>query len=136
MTGGKRLLNLSSDEERRYFVDQFWQRRDPTPGTVENEFKNEHYRRLGFVSRFASRSGVAGWKTDRGRIYIVYGPPDEIESHPAGDRQSGAPPSETWLYRLIEGVGNNVGMEFVDRDWTGEFHMTKDPHTANGAYIR
>jgi GWxTD domain-containing protein len=95
----KALLNLTTDEERRYFVDQFWERRDPTPGTADNEFKNEHYRRMGYVSRFTSRSGMAGWKTDRGRIYIVYGPPDEIESHPAGDRQAASPPFETWLYR-------------------------------------
>jgi GWxTD domain-containing protein len=129
------FLKLTSDEERRYFVDQFWERRDPTPGTVENEFKNEHYRRLGFVSRFASRSGVAGWKTDRGRIYIVYGPPDQIESHPAGDRQPGSPPSETWLYRYIEGVGANISVEFVDKDRTGEFRMTTDPHPEGGQTI-
>ena len=126
----KAFLILTSDEERRYFVDQFWQRRDPTPGTAENEFKNEHYRRIGYADRFASRSGLPGWKTDRGRIYIVLGPPDEIESHPLGGRPAGAAsaqpfPFEDWLYRHIDGIGDNVILEFVDRDGTGEFHLTR-----------
>jgi len=118
---------LQSNEEREMFVEQFWLRRDPTPGTVENEFKDEHYRRMSYAGRFTSNSGVPGWKTDRGRIYITFGPPDEIDSHPGG---SGAkPPYEDWLYRFIEGIGNNVSMEFVDTDLNGEFHMTKDPNS-------
>jgi GWxTD domain-containing protein len=106
-------------------VDQFWQRRNPTPGSSENAFKNEHYRRLGFASgRFASRSGIPGWKTDRGRIYISFGPPDEIDSHPTGQEL----PYEDWNYRRIEGIGNNVNMRFVDKDGSGEYHMTMDPN--------
>jgi GWxTD domain-containing protein len=74
---------LKTDEERQQFVEQFWARRDPTPDTPENEFKEEHYRRIAYANNhFASK--VPGWKTDRGRIYILYGPPDEIDSHPAG----------------------------------------------------
>jgi GWxTD domain-containing protein len=120
------FLNLATDEERRYFVDQFWQRRNPTPGTSENAFKNEHYRRLGFAGgcRFASRSGIPGWKTDRGRIYISFGPPDEIDSHPTGQ----ALRYEYWSYRRIEGIGNNVNMRFADQDGSGEYHMTMDPN--------
>jgi len=73
--------NLQTDEEREQFIEQFWLRRDPTPDTVENEYKEEHYRRIAYANeRFAS--GIPGWKTDRGRIYITFGPPDEIESHP------------------------------------------------------
>jgi GWxTD domain-containing protein len=118
---------LQSNEERGMFVEQFWLRRDPTPGTVENEFKDEHYRRMSYAGRFASNSGVPGWKTDRGRIYITFGPPDEIDSHPNG---SGAkPPYEDWLYRFIGGIGNNVSMEFVDTNLNGEFHMTMDPNS-------
>src|ERR1019366_10399770 len=102
------FLHLQTNEEREQFIEAFWQRRDPTPDTVENEFKEEHYRRIAYANeRFAS--GVPGWRTDRGRTYIVYGPPDEIESHPSGGTyqlpqdqgggQSQAFPFETWRYR-------------------------------------
>jgi len=133
ITDGEReaYLRLRTDAEREQFVDQFWQRRDPTPGTVENEFKNEHYRRLGYSARFASGSGVPGWKTDRGRIYIIYGPPDEIDWHVSGgDRPSSPYPWGTWTYRSIDGVGTNIVMEFVDTGLNGEFHMTRDPNAA------
>jgi len=123
---------LQSNEEREKFIDQFWLRRDPTPGTVENEFKEEHYRRMSYASRFASQLGTPGWKTDRGRIYITFGPPDEIDSHPAGS--AGKPPYEDWRYRFIEGIGNDVSMEFVDTELNGEFHMSRDPNEKTGVY--
>ena len=111
---------LSSDAERDHFIEQFWLRRDPTPATVENEFKEEHYRRIAYANQhYAAR--VEGWKTDRGRIYIIYGPPDEKETHPS------PVPSEQWLYHYIEGVGTNVIVEFVDPARTGEYRMTVDP---------
>ena len=117
--------SLQSDPELEHFIEQFWQRRDPTPGTVENEFKEEHYRRIAYANdHFAA--GIAGWKTDRGRIYITYGPPDEKESHPSGNAASPAP-FEQWLYHLIQGVGTNVVIEFVDPNKTGEYRMTLDP---------
>src|SRR5882724_8922193 len=127
---------LSNDEERDNFIEAFWQRRDPTPDTVENEFKEEHYRRIAYANeRYAS--GIPGWKTDRGRIYIVYGPADEIESHPSGGSynrpieegggETSTYPFETWRYRYIDGIGNDVIIEFVDPTMTGEYHMTMDP---------
>jgi GWxTD domain-containing protein len=130
------LHRLSNDEEREQFIEQFWLRRDPTPDSEENEFKEEHYRRIAYVNeRFAS--GIPGWKTDRGMIYIKYGPPDEIESHPSGgsyqrpiEQGGGATttyPFETWRYRYIEGIGTNVVIEFVDVTMTGEYRMTTDP---------
>src|SRR6266849_5831061 len=74
---------MSTDDERQNFIEGFWLRRDPTPDTAENEFKEEHYRRIAYANeRYAS--GIPGWKTDRGRIYITFGPPAEIESHPSG----------------------------------------------------
>jgi GWxTD domain-containing protein len=77
---------LTTDDERAHFVEQFWLRRDPTPSTRENEFKDDYYRRIGFANgRFTSQSRVPGWRTDRGRIYITFGPPDEIDSHPAAN---------------------------------------------------
>ena len=127
---------LSTAEEQENFIEQFWLRRDPTPDTAENEFKEEHYRRIAYANeRFAS--GIPGWKTDRGRIYIMYGPPDEIESHPSGGtyqrpfEEGGGTtqtyPFEIWRYRWIEGVGTDVLIEFVDPTMTGEYRMTMDP---------
>jgi len=127
---------LKTDEEREQFIEQFWLRRDPTPDTVENEFKEDHYERIAYANeRFAS--GIPGWKTDRGRIYILYGKPDEIESHPSGgtyDRpieEGGGTtstfPFEIWRYRYIEGIGNEVLLEFVDPSMSGEYRMTIDP---------
>lgn len=127
---------LANDEERQQFVEQFWLRRDPTPDTEENEYKEEHYRRIAYANeRFAS--GIPGWKTDRGRIYITFGPPDEIESHPSGGsyerpyEEGGGTtstyPFEKWRYRYIEGIGNDVNIEFVDTTMTGEYRMTMDP---------
>ena len=117
---------LQTDEEREKFIEQFWLRRDPTPGTVENEFKEEHYRRVTYANQhFTDPNGLAGWKTDRGRVYIVYGPPDEIESHPKGG-PAHTFPYEQWMYSLIAGIGNNVIVEFVDPHRNGEYHMTAD----------
>lgn len=130
--------NLQTDEEREQFIEQFWLRRDPTPDTMENEYKEEHYRRIAYANeRFAS--GIPGWKTDRGRIYITFGPPDEIESHPSGGtyerpwEEGGGTtstfPFEKWRYRYLEGVGmqTDIVIEFVDKSMTGEYRMTMDP---------
>jgi GWxTD domain-containing protein len=127
---------LATDEEREQFIEQFWLRRDPTPDSAENEYKEEHYRRIAYANeRFAS--GIPGWKTDRGRIYITFGPPDEIESHPSGGtyerpfEEGGGTtstyPFEKWRYRWIEGIGSDIIIEFVDPTMTGEYRMTMDP---------
>jgi len=113
----KAFLQLRTDEDREKFVDQFWSRRDPAPDTGKDEFKSEHYRRIAYVNEhYASR--VAGWKTDRGRIYIMYGPPDEIESHPG---------SEEWRYRHVARLGDEVNIEFTDPARTGEYHLVAEP---------
>jgi GWxTD domain-containing protein len=127
---------LQTDEEREQFIEQFWLRRDPTPDTIENEFKEEHYRRIAYANEHFA-SGIPGWKTDRGRIYITYGPPDEIEDHSSGGFYERPPeegggetstfPFQQWRYRYIEGIGNNVIIEFVDTTMSGEFRMTMDP---------
>ncbi len=132
----KAFLQLSTDEEREQFIQQFWVRRDPTPDSLENEYREEHYRRIAYTNeRYAS--GIPGWKTDRGRVYIAYGPPDEIESHPSGgmyqrpyDEGGGFTstyPFEIWRYRWIEGIGSDILLEFVDPTMTGEYRMTMDP---------
>lgn len=132
----KAFKRFATDEEREQFVEQFWLRRDPTPDTIENEYKEEHYRRIAYANEHYA-SGIPGWKADRGRIYITFGPPDEIDSHPSGGtyerpaEQGGGEtstfPFEDWRYRYIEGIGNDVNIEFVDPTMTGEYRMTMDP---------
>ncbi len=127
---------LATDDEREQFIEQFWLRRDPSPDSQENEYKEEHYRRIAYTNeRFAS--GIPGWKSDRGRIYITFGPPDELEDHPSGGtyerpiEEGGGTtstfPFQKWRYRWIEGVGQDINIEFVDTTMTGEFRMTMDP---------
>jgi GWxTD domain-containing protein len=121
------LKQLKTSEECDAFIEEFWLRRDPTPGTPRNEFKEEHYRRIKFANdHFGTPSGVNGWKTDRGHIYIAYGPPDEIDAHPSGDPAGSRPPYETWLYSHIPGIGSNVRIEFVDPGRTGTYLMNLD----------
>jgi GWxTD domain-containing protein len=127
---------LKTDEERQQFVEQFWLRRDPTPDTEENEYKEEHYRRIAYANDHYA-SGIPGWKTDRGMIYIKNGPPDEIDSHPSGGSyerpieegggETSTFPFEDWRYRYLEGVGTNVIIEFVDTTMSGEYHISLDP---------
>ena len=122
------FLKLGTTEEKEHFVEQFWRRRDPNPLTAHNEFKDEHYRRIAYANeRFSS--GLAGWLTDRGRIYIIHGPPAEIESRPSGGYyrrpyyEGGGStttyPFEIWRYRYVEGIGTDVVLEFVDSSLTG-----------------
>jgi GWxTD domain-containing protein len=127
---------LDTDAEREEFIEQFWERRNPHPGSPQNEFKKEYYRRIAYANEHYA-TGIPGWKTDRGRIYIMYGPPDEVDSHPKGgpykrpDSEGGgetfAFPFERWGYRYIDGIGNNIILEFVDADMNGEYHLTMDP---------
>ena len=126
---------LSNDEERDQFIEAFWQRRDPTPDTVENEFKEEHYRRIAYANEHFA-AGIPGWKSDRGRMYIMYGPADEIESHPSGGTyerpmeegggETSTFPFEQWRYRYLEGIGQEIIIEFVDTCMCGDYHMTID----------
>src|SRR6201997_244957 len=130
------FLQLETNEEREQFIEQFWLRRSGNPDLPENDFKEEHYRRIAYANeQFAS--GIPGWKTDRGRIYITYGPPDERETHPSGgtyerpSEEGGGStstfPFEQWRYRYIEGIGSDIIIEFVDPTMSGEYHMTMDP---------
>jgi GWxTD domain-containing protein len=126
---------LSNDEERDNFIEAFWQRRDPTPDTEENEYKEEHYRRIAYSNEHFA-AGIPGWKTDRGRMYIMYGPADEVDSHPSGGSyerpmeegggETSTFPFEDWRYRYLEGIGQEVIIEFVDTCMCGDYHMTID----------
>jgi GWxTD domain-containing protein len=114
---------LTSDEERQTFIEQFWLRRDPTPGTDQNEMKEENYRRIAFANDNFS-AGLPGWQTDRGMIYIKYGPPDTMDSHGATPVTY---PYEIWRYRDIIGFSTAAEFEFVDPTMTGRYHLTRDP---------
>jgi GWxTD domain-containing protein len=130
------FLQLDTNEEREQFIEQFWLRRSSNPDLPDNDFKEEHYRRIAYANEHFA-SGIPGWKTDRGRIYIIWGKPDEIDAHPTGgtyDRpqQEGGGststyPWEMWRYRYLEGIQENVELEFVDPTSTGEYHLTMDP---------
>lgn len=115
---------LTTNQERDKFVEQFWARRNPNPGSSTNKFKVEHYRRIAYANqRFTTASGTPGWQTDRGHIYIVYGPPDEIDSHLKDEGGSPKPAIEVWTYRRIEGLGNNDTITFIDRTGRGDYHL-------------
>jgi GWxTD domain-containing protein len=130
------FLQLGTNEEREQFIEQFWLRRSSNPDLPENDFKEEHYRRIAYANEHYA-SGIPGWKTDRGKMYIIWGPPDEIESHPTGgtyDRpmeegggSTSTYPWEKWRYRYMEGIGENAEWEFVDPSGSGEYHLTMDP---------
>jgi GWxTD domain-containing protein len=127
--------HLSNDEERDAFIENFWLRRNPNPDSPENEYRDEHYARIAYANEHYA-SGKAGWRTDRGHIYIAYGKPDSIDSHPSGgsyDRpmdegggNTSTFPFEIWHYRYLEGIGDNVDIEFVDTCMCGDYHMTID----------
>src|SRR5437867_3880349 len=132
----KAFKQLKTDEERDQFIEQFWLRRDPDPDTPENEYKEQYFERIQYANEKFS-SGIPGWRTDRGRIYITFGKPDEIESHPAGgpyERPSyegggstSTYPFETWWYRYIEGIGSDIEIEFVDPSGSGEYRIARSP---------
>jgi GWxTD domain-containing protein len=132
----KAFKKLQTDDERERFIEEFWRRRDPDPDTDENEFKEEYYERIAYANEHFS-SGIPGWKSDRGRIWIMYGKPDERETHPMGgqyDRPSyegggstSTYPFETWFYRYIAGVGSGVEIEFVDPTGSGEYRIARNP---------
>src|SRR5215831_2025167 len=131
----KAFMQLSNDEERDKFIEAFWDRRNPNPDSEDNEFKDEHYRRIEYANEHFA-AGMPGWMTDRGRIYIVFGPPDEIESHPSGGSyerpmdegggETSTYPFEDWRYRHIDGIGDEVIIEFVDDCMCGAYEMTMD----------
>ncbi len=131
----KAFKSLSNDEERDNFIENFWQRRNPSPDSPENEFKEEHYRRIAYANDHYA-AGKPGWKTDRGHIYIAFGKPDSIDSHPSGGSyerpmeegggETSTFPFEIWHYRYLEGIGENIDIEFVDTCQCGDYHMTID----------
>jgi GWxTD domain-containing protein len=131
----KAFMSLSNDEEREAFIENFWLRRNPNPDSPENEFREEHYRRIAYANEHFA-AGKPGWKTDRGRIYIMWGPADSIDAHPSGGMyerpmeegggETSTFPFEVWHYRYLEGIGENIDLEFVDTCQCGDYHFTID----------
>jgi GWxTD domain-containing protein len=131
----KAFKNLANDEERDQFIEQFWLRRNPNPDSPDNEFKDEHYARIAYANEHFA-AGKPGWMTDRGHIWIAYGKPDSTDSHPSGgsyDRpmeegggNTSTFPFETWHYRYLQGIGDNIDIEFVDTCMCGDYHATID----------
>jgi GWxTD domain-containing protein len=132
----KAFRKLETDDERERFIEEFWRRRDPDPDTDENEYREEYYERIAYANEHFA-SGIPGWKTDRGRIYIQWGKPDEVESHPSGgayNRESyegggstSTYPFERWFYRYLPGVGSGIEIEFVDPTGSGEYRIARNP---------
>jgi len=130
------FLQLQTNEEREQFIEQFWQRRNPDPDSTDNPVKEEHYRRIAYANEHFS-SGMPGWKSDRGRIYIIWGKPDSLETHTMGETwerpldlgggETQTYPYEDWTYNEMEGIGQSIVVEFVDKTGTGEFKLTSDP---------
>ena len=133
----KAFKKLATDDERERFIEEFWRRRDPDPDTDENEFREEYYERIAYANEHYA-SGIPGWKTDRGRIYITWGKPDEVETHPSGgsyNRESyegggstSTYPFERWFYRYLPGVGSGIEIEFVDPTGSGEYRIARNPN--------
>ena len=127
---------LATDEEREKFIEDFWRSRDPDPDTEENEFKEQFFERMTYANEHFS-SGKPGRLTDRGRIYIKFGKPDEIESHPGGgyyqrpsDEGGGSTstyPFEKWFYRYLPNINSGIELEFVDPTGSGEYRLARNP---------
>lgn len=127
--------SLANDEERDTFIENFWLRRNPNPDSPDNEYRDEHYRRIAYANEHFA-AGKPGWKTDRGHIYIAYGKPDSTDSHPSGGNyqrpmeegggNTSTFPFEVWHYRYLQGIGDNIDIEFVDTCMCGDYHMTID----------
>jgi GWxTD domain-containing protein len=132
----KAFKKLATDEERERFIEEFWRRRDPDPDTDENEYREEYYERIAYANEHFA-SGIPGWKSDRGRIWIMYGKPDETETHPSGGTYQREPsegggstttyPFEKWFYRYLPGVGSGIEIEFVDPTGSGEYRIARNP---------
>jgi len=130
------FLHLTTNEEREQYIEEFWRRRNPDPDSPENSYREEHYRRIAYANEHFS-SGIPGWRTDRGRIYILHGPPDEIDSHAAGSTYDRPPEQgggsttvyafDIWRYRHLDDIGDNIELWFADPTGTGEYHLTMDP---------
>lgn len=126
------FLKLGTDDERDRFIEQFWQRRNPEPGSFSetaNSFKEEHYRRIAYANEHF-KDETPGWRTDRGRIYILWGAPDEIQIGPNKNDQPTATRWQIWRYRYLDGIGENVEFKFVNTQVNGDYQLSTSAELA------
>jgi len=114
-------VEKQGEDARRSFWENFWKRRDPTPETPENEALSEFYQRVAYSNQHFSTGGMPGWKSDMGRIYILYGRPDEVERYPFNFDK---PPEERWHY-----YRDRRTFIFVDRDGFGRYELVAAPNS-------
>ncbi|MGH9735216.1 MAG: TonB family protein [Candidatus Acidiferrales bacterium] len=115
------FARLKTDAERDKFIDQFWEHRNPHPGSAVNAYKEHYYRSTAYANQHFSFDGNPGWRTDRGHVLIVYGPPDEIDSHKTPYAY------EEWRYKQIDEKSDNVTFKFVDRSGHGDYKLISSP---------
>ena len=117
------FLKLTTDRERDLFIEAFWRHRDPTPGTPENEFRTEHFRRLSHANQFFGRgTPKPGWRTDRGRVYIILGEPNDIQRF---EGKTQTYPAEVWFYQDKADLGLPPGFHlvFFQKGGIGEYEL-------------
>lgn len=124
------FLSLPNEAERGKFIERFWKKRDPDPSTPANEYKAEYYRRIGVANRLFGVSGIAGWRTERGRFFILLGPPHEVQRdfNVADARGFNSITKETWQYWGLPNpkLPYNVELAFVDRNGNGNYVLERD----------
>jgi GWxTD domain-containing protein len=113
---------LATGQERNMFIQQFWERRNPIPGSATNNFKEEFYRRVAYADEHFAE-GYPGWKSDRGHMYIAYGPPDEIHFLPHAKPH----PYADWLYAFIPGLGEHLTFRFEVPAGNDEYRLSSPP---------
>jgi len=117
------FLQLATDRERDLFVESFWKQRDPTPGTPQNEYQEEHLKRFKYANEnFRRGAGRPGWMTDMGRIYIILGPAMSYDRTPSS---SDVYPYEIWSYYgdVEKGLPNHFSLVFFQRGGAGEYKL-------------
>jgi len=117
------FLKLGSDRERDIFIESFWKQRDPTPGTPQNEFKEEHIKRFNYANTYFHRGTPReGWMTDMGRMHIILGAPTSIERF---EGMSGIHPTQVWYYYgdKAKGLPAFFAVVFFKRGGSGEFKL-------------
>jgi GWxTD domain-containing protein len=115
-------MNLPPSE-RKEFIEEFWNRRDPDPDTEENEFKNAYEARIKKANELFG-VGQAGFYTDRGMIYVLFGPPDDIHQSQIFTRRAGAD-QQVWLYSKVINKYPNVRISFVDQFGTDDYELVR-----------
>jgi len=126
---------LQTDRERDLFIEAFWRQRDPTPGTTENEFKTEHFRRVNYANYYLGRqSPVPGWKSDRGRIYIILGEPNDIQHFESGQETY---PAEIWFYqnKAESGLPTGFNIVFFKEHGTGDYKLYSPTRDGPQAFL-